>query len=93
MKTYKRPKLFLFVGNKLKITSWWKYYFNSDARLITKQRRIATVESCFDLVGSRQHSVASNEVIGWSLTHPLNAEVMTLDEIQIQSFQIRHCHM
>ena len=32
--------------------------------------RIATVHSCFDLVGSRQHGVASNEVISWSTDDP-----------------------
>ena len=36
--------------------------------------RIATVDSCFDLVGSRQHVVASNDVISWSAHHPLNAD-------------------
>ena len=36
--------------------------------------RIATVDSCSDLVGSHQHDVASNEVIGWSTDHPLNAD-------------------
>ena len=35
-----------------------------------------TVDSCFDLVGYRQHGVASNEVISWSTDHPcpLNAD-------------------
>ena len=37
------------------------------------------MDSCFDLVGSRQHGVASND-------HPQNAEVMTSDETQIQIF-------
>ena len=34
-----------------------------------------TLDSCFDLVGSRrQHGVASNEVNGWSTEYPLNAD-------------------
>ena len=32
--------------------------------------RIATVNSCFDLVGSRQHGIASNKVISWLTDHP-----------------------
>ena len=65
---------------------------NSDANLLTTGRRklngtttwqspnwkprIATVDSCFDLVKSRQHGVASNKVISWSTDHPypLNAD-------------------
>ena len=35
--------------------------------------RIATVDSWFDLVESRQHGVASNKIINWSINHPLNA--------------------
>ena len=37
---------------------------------------IATVDSCFDLAGSRQHGVASYELISWSTDHPypLNAD-------------------
>ena len=34
----------------------------------------STVDSCFDLVESRQHVLASNEVIGWATDHPLNAD-------------------
>ena len=38
--------------------------------------KIATVGSCFDLVGSRQHGVASYEVISWStdIHIPANAD-------------------
>ena len=45
-------------------------------RVQTERPRIATAESCFDLVGSRQHGVASNEVISWSTDHSysLNAD-------------------
>ena len=54
---------------------------NNDARLMLRlngQRhegpnwkpRITIVDSCVDLGGSRQHGVASNEVISWSTDHP-----------------------
>ena len=73
---------------------------NNDARLIlreslTGQRhdrvqtesQIATVDSCFDLVGSRQHGVASYEIFSWSADiHILTKMVMTSDETQIQIF-------
>ena len=38
--------------------------------------KIATVDSCFDLVGSGQHGVASYELISWSTDHsyPPNAD-------------------
>ena len=32
--------------------------------------RIATVNSCLDLVGSRPHGIARNEVISGSTDHP-----------------------
>ena len=32
---------------------------------VQTESQIATVDSCFDLVGSRQHGVASYEVISW----------------------------
>ena len=35
--------------------------------------KIATVDSCFDIVGCRQYRVYSNDVLGWSTDHPLNA--------------------
>jgi len=36
--------------------------------------RIATVDSCFDLLGSRQHGVAAKrKATGWLTDHPLNA--------------------
>ena len=73
---------------------------NNDARLVLRRKlngattlqtpnwkpRIATVDSCFNLVGSRQHGVAGNEVISWSTDHsnPLMQVVMTSDETQIQ---------
>ena len=49
--------------------------------------RIATVHSCFDLVGSRQHGVASNEVISWSTDHPhpLNTDGDDLRQIETYS--------
>ena len=31
--------------------------------------RVQTVDSCFDLVGYRQHGVASIAVMGWSTTY------------------------
>ena len=43
------------------------------------------MHSCFDLVGSCQLGVASNEVIRWLADHPLQM-VMTSDETQIQIF-------
>ena len=42
------------------------------------------MDSCFDLFGSRQHGVASNEVIGW-LAHWMQM-VMNPNETQIQIF-------
>ena len=45
------------------------------------------MDSCFDLVGSHQHGVASYEVISWSTDiHVLTKMVMTSDETQIQIF-------
>ena len=35
---------------------------------------IATVDSCFDPVGSRQHGVVSCEVIRWLTDHPPNTD-------------------
>ena len=35
---------------------------------------IKLIAKNFDLVGCRQHGVASNEVIGWSTDHLLNAD-------------------
>ena len=44
-----------------------------------------TVDSCFDLAGSRQHGVASYEMFSWSADiHILTKMVMTSDETQIQ---------
>ena len=46
---------------------------------------IATVDSCFDLVGSRQLGVASYKIFSWSTDiHILTKMVMTSDETQIQ---------
>ena len=43
------------------------------------------MDSCFDLVGSRQHGVASYEIFSWSADiHILTKMVVTSDEIQIQ---------
>ena len=43
------------------------------------------MDSCFDLVGSRQHGVASYEIFSWSADiHILTKMVMTSDETQIQ---------
>ena len=42
---------------------------------VQTENQIATVDSCFDLVGSRhQHGLASNEVISWSTDRPLMAD-------------------
>ena len=38
-----------------------------------EQPRIATVDSSFNLVGSRQHGLASNDVISWSTDDPYQA--------------------
>ena len=54
------------------------------------KQRIATVDSCFDLVGSRQYGVAKNEVIGWSTDHPRNADG---DDLRKKILQIGQCHM
>ena len=62
------------IGRKTMMQGW--YYVES----LTGQRhdsiqtesQIATVDSCFDLVGSLQHVVASCEVFSWS--HPLYAD-------------------
>ena len=61
----------------------------NNARLILRKTlngpTIATVDSCFDLVGSRQHGVASYEMFSWSTDiHILTKMVMTSDEFQIQ---------
>ena len=43
------------------------------------------MDSCFDLVGSRQGGVASYEIFSWSTDiHILTKMVMTSDETQIQ---------
>ena len=50
-----------------------------------KANKSATVDSCFDLVGSRQHGVASYEIFSLSTDIPiLTKMVMTSDETQIQ---------
>ena len=46
-----------------------------ESRLKTTQN--CNRDSCFDLVGSRQHSVASYELIGW-LTDHLHMSVFLL---------------
>ena len=47
------------------------------------------MDSCFDLVVSHQHGVASYEVISWSTDiHILTKMVMTSDETQIQIFDM-----
>ena len=43
------------------------------------------MDSWFDLVGSRQHGVASNEVICWLADHPLNALQMAMTSHETQS--------
>lgn len=46
-----------------------------------KANNNATVDSCFDLVGSRQHGVASYEIFSLSTDiHILTKMVMTSDE-------------
>ena len=56
---------------------------------VQTESQIATMDSCFDLVGSLQHGVASCEVFSWSTdihkTHYMQM-VMTSDETQIQIF-------
>ena len=56
---------------------------------VQSESQIATMDSCFDLVGSLQHGVASCEVFSWSTdihkTHYMQM-VMTSDETQIQIF-------
>ena len=56
---------------------------------VQTESQIATVDSCFDLVGSLQHGVASCEVFSWSTdihkTHYMQM-MMTSDETQIQIF-------
>ena len=42
-------------------------------RVQTESQAVVNVDNCFDLVGSGQHDVASNKVIGCSTDHPLNA--------------------
>ena len=81
---------------------------NNDASLILRRNlngastwqspnwkpRIVTVDSCLDLVGSRQQGVTSNKVIGWSTDHPNKCRWwLTSDETQIQILQIGRCHM
>ena len=55
---------------------------------VQTESRIATVDSCFDLVGSLQHGVASCEVFSWSTdihkTHYM--QMVTSDETQVQIF-------
>ena len=57
---------------------------------VQTESQIATVDSCFDLVGSLQHGVASCEVFAAGrliFTNPLYMQlVMTSDETQIQIF-------
>ena len=40
-------------------------------------------------IGSHQHGVASNEVIGWLSNHSLNADMMASEKTQIQTFAKR----
>ena len=57
---------------------------------VQSESQIASVDSCFDLVGSLQHGVASCEVFSWSteIHKPTiyMQMVMTTDESQIQIF-------
>ena len=76
----RKMKSKILCGNYEKsFLEWFQELVNNDARLIlreslTGQRhdrvptesQIATVDSCFDLVGSLQHGVASCEVFSWS---------------------------
>ena len=56
---------------------------------VQTESQIATVDTCFDLVGPLQHGVASSAVFSWSTdihkTHFMQM-VMTSDETQIQIF-------
>ena len=54
-------------------------------RVQTESQHLQTVDSCFHLVGSHQHVVASYEVISCSTDiHILTKMVMTSDGTQIQ---------
>ena len=58
----------------------------NNARLILREKLngATTVDSFFDLVGSRQHGVASYEIFSWSADiHILTKMVMTSDETQM----------
>ena len=58
--------------------------------------RIATVDSCFDLAGSRQHSVASYEVISWSTDIHIPAKCRwwwSQLKLRSKSLPIGQCHM
>ena len=59
---------------------WIQAHFPAfpDRRSYYDRVQTAIVDSCFDLVGFRQHDVASNEVIGWSTDHPTNADAADL---------------
>ena len=64
---------------------------------VQTESQIATVDSCFDLVGSLQHGVASCEVFAAGrliFTNPLYMQlVMTSDELKSKSLPIGQCHM
>ena len=54
-------------------------------RVQTESQQLQSVDSCFDLVGSRQHGVASYGIFNLSTDiHILTKMVMTSDETQIQ---------
>ena len=67
------------IERKVTMIQGW-YYLGVES--LTEQRhgspdrkpRIAILDSFFNLVESRHHGVASNEVISWSADHPLNAD-------------------
>ena len=66
-------------------------FFWSVSNLLSVSPRIATVDSCFDLVGSRQHGVACNEIISWSTDHTHWMQmVITSDETQTQLAEKSH---
>ena len=58
------------------------------------ESQIATVDSCFDLVGSLQHGVASCEVFSWS-THIHKPTICGWwwPQMKLRSLAIGQCHM
>ena len=90
-----RPKIERLVNNvaRLKLreslTGQWHDRVQTESQ-------IATVDSCFDLVGSLQHGVASCEVFSWSTdVHTLTICRWWWPQIKLKSksLPIGQCHM